>query len=173
MFTNVSCQQPRRPQFVRIAEFLGFAASKIDDESSSFFCDDPLASRTRTVVERHYDAKLFRPPHASLDRLMRNADGSTHRVKRGCFAVGKEHPRPFDPARWFRPRAREPRQLRYILLCEPQLDHSTASRHDPIRLVQQITEQEYKCRVVPTESLAYERFQGIALIDEGDLMGAE
>jgi hypothetical protein len=144
MFTNVSCQQPRRPQFVRIAEFLGFAASKIDDESSSFFRDDPLASRTGTVVESHYDAKLFGSPHASLDRLMRNADGSTHRVKRGCFAVGKEHPRPFDPARWFRPRAREPRQLRYILLCEPQLDHSTSSRHDPIRLVQQITEQEYK-----------------------------
>jgi len=31
-----------------------------------------------TVVESHYDAKLFGPPHASLDRLMRNADGSTH-----------------------------------------------------------------------------------------------
>ena len=95
---------------------------------------------------------------------MRNADGSTHRVNRWCFAVGKENPRPFDPARRFRPRPREPRQLRYILLCEPQLDHSTSSRHDPIRLVQQITEQEYKCRVVPTESLAYERFQGIALL---------
>jgi hypothetical protein len=124
MFTNVSYQQPRRPQFVWIAEILGFAASKIDDESSSFFCDDPLASRTRTVVGSHYDAKLFSPPHASLDRLMRNADGSTHRVKRRCFAVGKEHPRPFDPARWLRSRARKPRQLRYFLLCEPQLDHS-------------------------------------------------
>ncbi len=44
------------------------------------------------------------------------------------------------------------------------LDLSTSSGHDPIRLVQQITEQEYKCRVVPTESLAYERFQGITLL---------
>ena len=61
MFANVSRQQPRRPQFMRIAQFLGFAASKIDDESSRFFCDDPLASRTRTVVESHYDAKLFAP----------------------------------------------------------------------------------------------------------------
>jgi hypothetical protein len=60
--------------------------------------------------------------------LMRNADGSTHRVKRRCFAVGKEHPRPFDPAHWFRPRAREPRQLRDSLLCKPQLNHSTSKR---------------------------------------------
>ncbi len=105
-----------------------------------------------------------RPPPASLDRLMRNADGSTHRVKRRCFAVSKENPRPFDPARWFRPRAREPRQLRDILLCEPQLDNSTSSRHDPIRLVQQITEQEYKRCAAPMESSAYERFQGIDVL---------
>ena len=46
MFANVSCQQPRRPQFVRIAEILGFTAGKIDNESSRFFGDDPLASRS-------------------------------------------------------------------------------------------------------------------------------
>jgi hypothetical protein len=166
MFTNVSCQQPRRPQFVRIAEILGFAAGKIDNESPRFFGDDPLTSRTGTVVESCHDAKPFCPPQASLDRLMRNADGSTHRVKRRCFAIGKEHPRPFDPARWFRPRARKPSQLRYILLCETQLDNSTSSRHDPIRLVQQMTEQEYKPRAAPMESFAYERIQGI------DVLGA-
>jgi hypothetical protein len=167
MFANVSRQQPRRAQFVRIAEILGFAAGKIDNESSRLFGDDTLASRARTVVESSHDAGPFRPLQASFVRLMCNADGSTYRVKRRCFAIGKQHPRACDPARRFRPRTRKPRQLRQILFRKRQLDHSTWSRHDQIRLVQQITEQEYKRRSAPTESPAYERIQGICLLVGG------
>jgi hypothetical protein len=62
VFANMSRQQPSRPQFVWIAEALWFAAGKIDNESSRFFRDNPLTSRTRTVVESSYDAEPFGPP---------------------------------------------------------------------------------------------------------------
>ncbi len=130
MFANVSCQKPRRPQLMRIAEILGFAAGKIDNESPCFFGDDPLASRTRTVVESCHDAKPFRPSHASLDRLWRHADGTPHCVKRWGLSIREQHPRSLDSARGFRPRTRKPGQFRYILVCERQLDQSTWSRHD-------------------------------------------
>src|SRR5437016_12140672 len=164
MFANVSRQQPRRPQLVRISEIFGFAASKIDNKDPRIFSDGQLASRTRTVVESLHDAEPFGPPQASLDRLMRHAEGSPDRVKGRRLAIGEQHPRPLDPACWFRPRARKPPQLRHILPCKRQLDHSTWSRHDPTRLVQQITEQAYKRRVAPTESPPYEWVQGIDLL---------
>src|ERR1035438_4566321 len=147
-------------------EILGFTAGKIDNKSSRFFGNDPLAPRTRTVVESLHDAELFGPPQASLDRLMRHAEGSTHRVKGRRLEINEQDPRPLGPAHWFRPRTRKPRQLRHILPCKRQLDHSTWSCHDPIRLVQQITEQGYKHRDASTESPAYERIQGIDLLEE-------
>jgi hypothetical protein len=45
LFSNLSRQQPRRPQFVRIAEILGLAAGKIDNESPRFFGDEPHRPR--------------------------------------------------------------------------------------------------------------------------------
>jgi hypothetical protein len=123
-----------------------------------------IAPRTGTVVESRHDAELFGPPQACLDRLMRHAEGSTHRVKGRRLAIRGLHPCPLDPARQFCPRTRKPRQLRHILPRKRQFDHATWSCHDPIRLVQQITEQAYKHRVASTESPAYERVQGIDLI---------
>ena len=62
VFANMSRQQPSCPQFVWIAEALWFAAGKIDNESSRFFRDNSLTSRTRTVVESSYDAEPFDSP---------------------------------------------------------------------------------------------------------------
>jgi hypothetical protein len=72
VLADVPGKQPRRPQFVRIAEVLGLAAGEVDDERPRLLGNDGLATRTRAVVERRHDAERLRAPHAALDRLMRH-----------------------------------------------------------------------------------------------------
>jgi len=131
VFADVLGKQPRRPQFVGIAEVLGFPVRQVDHEGPRFVGDDRPPSRPRTVVERRQDAQSFGSPHAALDRLMRHPDVSSNRVKRRRLAVGEQHSRPLDPARRFRSRSRKPRQFRRLLVRERQLNHTPGSRHEP------------------------------------------
>ena len=88
-FAHVLRQQPRRPQFVRVAQILGLATGQIDDERPRFAGDDRLAPRTRTVVESRHRAELLRASQTSLDCLMRHADGASCRIKRRRRAIGQ------------------------------------------------------------------------------------
>jgi hypothetical protein len=62
VFAHVLRQEPRRPQFMRVAQILGLATSQIDDERPRFAGDGRLAPGTRTVVESRHDAELLRAP---------------------------------------------------------------------------------------------------------------
>jgi hypothetical protein len=88
---------------VGIAEVLGFAAGKVDNEGPRLVGDDRFASRPRAVVERRHDAEPFGPPHTPLDRLVRHPDRASNRITGRRFPVGEQHPRPLDPARRLRP----------------------------------------------------------------------
>src|SRR5208283_2566495 len=79
VLANVPGEQPRRPQFVGIAEVLGFAAGKVDNEGPRLVGDDRFASRPRAVVERRHDAEPFGPPQTPLDRLVRHPDRASNR----------------------------------------------------------------------------------------------
>jgi hypothetical protein len=131
VFANVLGKQPRRPQFVGIAEVLGFPAGQIDNEGPRFVGDDRLPPRPRAVIERRQHAQSFGSPHAALDSLVRHTDVSSNRVKGLRLTVGEQHSRPLDPAGWFRPRPGKPRQFRHLLVRERQLNNPPRSRHDP------------------------------------------
>src|SRR5208283_2338238 len=129
---NVLGKQPRRPQFVRIAEVLGLATSQIDNEGPRLVGDDRFATRPRAIIERRHDAEPFGAAQTALDRLMRHPNRPPDRIKGRRLSVGKQHARPLDPARRLRPRPCKPPQCRRLLLRNRDLNHPPRSRHDPI-----------------------------------------
>jgi len=120
MLTRMAGEQPRRPQFVGIAEVLGLAAGEVDNPCLGRGGDRRLLARPRTIVERRHRTIGQRPLHAALDGLMVRAHGPPHRKKRRVFPVGQQHPRSLDPARRFRSRAGNRAQRRQILLANRQ-----------------------------------------------------
>ena len=129
MLARVTSQKPRRPQFVRIAEFLGLAAGELDNPSLGLGGDRRLPAGPRSIVERRHRAIGQRPLDTALDGLMVRVHSPPHRKKRRVFPVGQQHPRSFDPARRFRSRTGNRSQRRQILLANCQFDRTPQSRH--------------------------------------------
>jgi hypothetical protein len=122
-------KKSRRPQFVWIAKFLGLAAGEIRNPCLGLGGDLRLLAGPRQVVERCHRTIGQRPLNAALHGLMMHAQSLPYRKKRRVFPVGQQHPRPFDPARRFRPRARNRPQRRQILFANRQFDRPPPSRH--------------------------------------------
>jgi hypothetical protein len=76
MLAGVLGEKPRRPQFVRIAEVLRFAAGQINQPCLGLDRDGGLAARPRAIIERRHAAfsaiLLSKPPriYRSLKRQM-------------------------------------------------------------------------------------------------------
>jgi hypothetical protein len=70
------------------------------------------------------------PFDAALDGLMVHTHSPTHCKKRRVLSVAQQHPRPLDPARRFRARARNRSQRGYILIAQRQFDYLPPSHHD-------------------------------------------
>ena len=93
MLTRMAGEQPRRPQFVGIAEVLGLAAGEVDNPCLGLGGDRRLPAGPRAIVERRHRAIGQRSLDTALDGLMVRAHGSPHRKKRSVFPVGQQHPR--------------------------------------------------------------------------------
>src|SRR6516165_4456410 len=85
MLTRMAGEKPRRPQFVRIAEFLGFAAGEIHDPCLGCGCDRRFLAGPRTIVERRHRTIGQGPFDATLDSLMVHPDSLRHRKKTTGF----------------------------------------------------------------------------------------
>jgi len=116
---------------MRIAQILGLTTGQIDDERPRLAGDDRLAPRPRTVVESRHDAEIAGAPQTPLHRLMRHADRAPRRVERGRLAIHQQNTSPLDPARRFRPRARNPFEISQLLFRKPQFDHTPRRGHFP------------------------------------------
>jgi hypothetical protein len=68
LFARVPRKEPRRPQFMRIAQILRLATGQIDDERPRLAGDDRLAPRPRTLVESRHHAEVSCAPQTALDR---------------------------------------------------------------------------------------------------------
>ena len=79
---RMTCQQPRRPQLVRIAVLLGLVARQRHQPSLGFRRDRRLLARSRSVIECRQRAIGQRPLDAALDRLMMDAKSLSHRKER-------------------------------------------------------------------------------------------
>src|SRR5271166_6045410 len=79
MLTRMAGEQPRRPQFVGIAEFLGLAASQVDNPCLGLGGDRRLPAWPRSIVERRPWTIGQRPLDTALDGLMVRTHGPPHR----------------------------------------------------------------------------------------------
>src|SRR4029077_6452557 len=70
MLTGMAGEKPRRPQFVRIAEFLGLAAGEIHNPCLGCGRDRRLLAGPRPIVERRRRTIGQGPFNATLDSLM-------------------------------------------------------------------------------------------------------
>ena len=136
MLTCMAGEKSRRPQFVRIAEFLGLAAGEIRNPYLCLGGDLRLLAGPRQVVERRHRTTGQRPLNTALNRLMVHPHRASHCKKRRVFPVGQQHPRPLAPARRFRSRAGNRAQRCQILLAHGQFDRLPPTRHHLHPLVQ-------------------------------------
>src|SRR5438128_1131469 len=82
VLARMACQQPRRPQLVRIAVLLGLVARQRHQPSLGLRRDRRLLARSRTVIECRQWAVGHRPLDAALDRLMMDTKSPPHRKER-------------------------------------------------------------------------------------------
>ena len=161
MLAHMTGEQTRRPQLVRIAEFLGLAAGKVHHPCLGLGRDRRLLAGSWQILERGHRTIGQRPLNAALNSLMVHTHSPPHSKKRQVLSVAQQHPRPLDPARRFRARARNRSQRGYILIAQRQFDCLPPSRHDlnPRRFPNQ--RSEATGNLSKTESSAYDWFHGI------------
>src|SRR5262245_1534367 len=81
MLAGVAGEKPRRPQFMRIAQFLRLPASQRRQPCFGFDGDRRLLARARAIVERCHRAFDHGPFYATLNGLMMEAERSAYRKK--------------------------------------------------------------------------------------------
>ena len=102
MFARVTGQQPRRPQLVRIAQFLRLATGEIYEPGLGLGRDARLLTRPRPVVECCQRTIGDRPLDAALDGLTMHPESPAHSEQRSVFPIRQQHARPLDPTCRFR-----------------------------------------------------------------------
>ena len=139
MLARMAGQQPRRPQFVRVAVLLGLVARQRHQPGLGLRRDHRLLARSRSVVECRQRTIGYRPLDAALNRLMMHAKSSSHGKERRVLAIGQQHRCPRHPARRLGSRPRKSRQRFNLLLGHRQLDclppccHDTNPRSDNLK----------------------------------------
>src|SRR5262245_50676034 len=99
MLVRMAGQQPRRPQFVRIAVLLGFVARQRYQPGFGLGCDRRLFARPRSVIKGRQRAIGHRPLDTTLDRLMMDTQVLSDPAKRRVLPIGEQHLCPRYPAR--------------------------------------------------------------------------
>jgi hypothetical protein len=130
VLARMARQQPRRPQLVRIAVFLGLVARQRHQPGLGLRRDHRLLARARSVVEWRQRAIGDRPLDAALDRLMMHAKSSSHGKERRVLAIGQQHRGPRHPARRLGSGPRKSRQRFNFLLGHRQLNCLPPCCHD-------------------------------------------
>jgi hypothetical protein len=92
VLTRVAGEKSCRPQFVRIAEFLGLAAGEIHNPCLGLGGDLRLPAGPRQVVERRQRTADRRPLNAALNSLMMPPWSAP--PQRACDDIRKPYKRP-------------------------------------------------------------------------------
>src|SRR5207244_9385587 len=101
MLAGVAGEKPRRPQFMRIAQFLRLPARQRRQPCFGFDGDRRLLARARAIVQRCHRTFDHGPFYATLNGLMMEAERPDYRNNRPDFPIPKQNPRPLEPARRF------------------------------------------------------------------------
>ena len=130
MFARVTSEQPRRPQLVRIAQFLRLATGQVHQPSLGLGRDSRLLARSRPVVKCRERTIGDRPLDAALDGLMMHSESAARSEERRVFPIRQQHPRPLHPVCRLRSRPRDRREPRQILISYRQFQNLSPCRHD-------------------------------------------
>ena len=128
VLASTACQQPRRPQLMRIAVVLGLVACQ--RHGFGLRRDRWLPAWSRTIIEDRQRAIGQCSLHTALHRLMMDPKSLAHRSKRRIFPIRQQHLRSRYPARQLSSRPRKSRQGRYLFITHCQFDRSPPSCHD-------------------------------------------
>src|SRR6195256_218998 len=127
----VTCQQPCRPQLVRIAVLFGLVARQRYQPGFGLRRDDRFFARPWSVLNCRQRPIGQRPLHAALNRLMMDPNSLPHRTERRILAIGQQHLCPRYPARRLGSRPRKSRQSLHLFVGHRPLDYSPPSRPHP------------------------------------------
>src|ERR1700758_5763264 len=94
MLAGVAGEKPRRPQFMRIAQFLRLPARQRRQPCFGFDGDRRLLARARAIVQRCHRTSDPGPFYATLNGLMMEAERSAYCKKRRGFPIRQHNPRP-------------------------------------------------------------------------------
>jgi hypothetical protein len=138
ILAGMACQQPRRPQLVRIAVVFGFVAGQRHQPSFGLRRNRRLLPRSRPIIKGRQRAICQRPLDAALDGLMMHANSSTCCKERGILSVREKHLRPLHPTRRLGSGARNSSQFFNFLVGHRQFERLPPSCHYPApRLINQ------------------------------------
>src|SRR3981189_1967359 len=132
VLARMACQQPCRPQLMRIAVLPRLVARQRYQPSLGFRPDRWLLARSWSVIKCRQRAVGQRPLDASLHRLVMLAKVLPYREERWFLTVSEHHLRPLHSACRLASGARDDRQPPNLLIGHRQLDHLTPSCHDAI-----------------------------------------
>jgi hypothetical protein len=131
VFASMAGEQPRGPQFVRIAQFLRLPARQRCQPGFRFQRDRRLPAGPRAIIQRGHRAFGHRPLDAALDRLMVQSERLAHREKRRAFPITQQDARALDPALGS---VRDRAIILNFSTSESPSDNSIARRHAAISL---------------------------------------
>jgi hypothetical protein len=115
LIPRVRGQQPRRPQFVRIPQFLWLLGGQRHQPGSRLRSNGRVAAGARSVVQSSDHAQFGRSLKTSGNGLRRNPDRTRHRIGRGLCQIFQNDPRALNAAGWLRARSCDLLQL--LPLC--------------------------------------------------------
>jgi hypothetical protein len=126
-------QQPGGPKLVRISQVFGFPAGQRCQPRTGVNRNLWRLAWPRAVFEGRRHTEPYRSTQAAQDGLMGHAKRLADRVGRGIGAIGQKDAGSLDPTRRFRPRPRNPFQLRQVVLGNRDIDDPTRCCHDAQR----------------------------------------
>src|SRR5215470_11815347 len=129
LLARMAGEESRRPYFVRIPKFLGFAG-EVHNPGLGLGRDRGLLAGPGSIIERRNWTISERPLNTALNGLMVYPHALRHRKKGWVLSVRQQHSRALYPARRFRSRAGNRPQRRQILLANSQFDRLPPRRHE-------------------------------------------
>lgn len=153
---TMKCQEPCRPQLMRIAVVLGLVTCQRHQPGFGLRRDRGLLARSRTIIEGCQRTIGQCPLDTALHRLMMDPKSLAHCAKRRILPIRQQQLRPRHPARQFGPRPRKRRQGRNLLIAHCQLDRAPPANE----------ESTNNPSVPPTPPLNDRRFHGIGRLDQ-------
>ncbi len=129
MLTRIARQQPRRPQFIRVAKLIRFTTRERYQPAFGFVRNPALPAGSGEIGERPQRTKGHGFLDTTLHGLMMQPQGLAHREEARIIPIGEQNARPLDATCRLRARACDHRQLRQLFIVDHQRKRLSPRNH--------------------------------------------